>query len=258
MLAGVPAGGAAYVSYAQLAAVPQVTVHVTGDENFPDADRGPGVLITGVPLDELAHALGALPGSDLIDALCDDDYRAHYPATYIAAHHPILALTIEHQRAEAWAARTHARDPGPYLITHAHFVPGAKVLAHVERSQVPANVIRLNFSTTAATFGAIAPRGPTAHDVAVQQGFAIAKQNCLRCHYQGVYGGTKSGRDWTALSTWAREQPTFFANYVRDPQAFEPHAHMAANPEYDAATLAALVAYFRTFTSGASVVKTHP
>jgi mono/diheme cytochrome c family protein len=246
LLAGLPANTAAYVPYHELAALPQVTVHVTNDENFPAGGRG--VLVTGIPLDSLARALGALPDSDLIDALCTDDYRAHYPASYIAQHHPIFALLIDHQRPSAWAARTHLYDPGPYFLTHAHFVPIVNILAYSEQPQVPTNVIRLNFSTTAATYGAITPHGPSAQDPAVQQGFAIARQSCLRCHYQGAYGGTKSGRDWTALSTWAREQPDYFMRYVHNPQSVEPHAHMPPNPGYDHATLSALTAYFRTFT----------
>jgi cytochrome c1 len=80
------------------------------------------------------------------------------------------------------------------------------------------------------------------------QGFAIAKQNCLRCHYMGQYGGTKSGQSWQSLSTWAREQPKFFERYVHNPQALEPRSHMEGFPDYDAATLSALTAYFRTFT----------
>ena len=68
------------------------------------------------------------------------------------------------------------------------------------------------------------------------------------CHFMNGVGGTKSGRDWRSLGTWASEQPKFFERYVRDPQAVEPHAHMEGNPTYDAATLNALTAYFRTFS----------
>ncbi len=247
MLGGLARGGRGYVTYAELLTLPQVRVQVRNDENLPGPAQG--VMVQGISLQVLARALGALPGSDLVDALCTDDYRTHYSATYIAAHHPLLGLLIEHRRAADWAARTHQYDPGPYFITHAHFVPTSKVLAHQEQPQVPTNVIRLNFSTTAETYGAIAPRGPAAKDVAVQQGFVIARQNCLRCHNQGAYGGTKSGRDWMGLSTWAREQPGFFAGYVHGPQAFEEHAHMPAFAGYDRPTLAALTAYFRTFTA---------
>ena len=242
MLAGLSPGAHAYVSYAALRALPQVSVYLDHDENFAGYARG--LQATGVPLDVLAKALGTVPGSDLIDALCTDDYRAHYPASYIAAHHPLLALTIDREAPAVWAAHVHAEDPGPYFITHAHFVPAFHILAHVDEAQVPTNVIRLNFGSVAQTYGSLAPRGLHAQDAAVQQGFGIAKQNCLRCHFQGAYGGTKSGRSWSALSTWAREQPAYFAGYIHDPQAFEPHAHMPANPAYDKPTLAALTAYF--------------
>jgi cytochrome c1 len=36
---------------------------------------------------------------------------------------------------------------------------------------------------------------------------------------------------------------------VRNPQSKNPHAQMPGNPRYDDATLQALTAYFRTFTS---------
>jgi mono/diheme cytochrome c family protein len=157
-------------------------------------------------------------------------------------------LKIDGMLPAAWAAQANQEDPGPYFVVYEHFVPAFHVLAHADRPQLPANVIRVNFSTTSATFGAIAPRGRFAADSPERQGFAIAKQNCLRCHSQGPYGGTKSGLDWNALSTWAREQPTYFASYVHGPRGFEPHARMPGDPEYDAATLAALTAYFRTFT----------
>jgi hypothetical protein len=247
MVAGLPAGAVGYVSYADLSALPQITTTIQNDSNFVD-QVSKGVRITGIPLEQLAKALGALPTSDLIDALCTDRYRSHYPADYIAAHHPIFALKINGARPAQWAAKTHEYDPGPYFITHANFVPRDKFLAYQEQAQIPDNVMRLNFSTTAATYGPITPHGDFPPNSSVAQGFTIAKQNCLRCHFLNGVGGTKAGIDWRSLSTWAREQPQFFERYVHDPQAVEPHAHMEGSPTYDAATLHALTAYFRTFT----------
>ena len=251
MVQGVAANSAGYIRYADLARMPQVAAVIDDDQDYP----GVTMHASGVYLDTLAKAIGASPSSDLIDALCTDRYRSHYPADAIAAHHPILVLKIDGMRASAWAAHAHQYDPGPYLVLYERFVPAFHVLSHVDRPQLPTNVVRLNFSTTAATFGAIAPHGSFAPDSPEQQGFVIAKQNCLRCHSQGPYGGTKSGRTWTALSTWAREQPAFFAGYIHNPKATEPHAHMPANQEYDAATLAALTAYFRTFTAPTAAAK---
>jgi len=253
MLSGLPADTTGYIHYADLATLPQVTVIIHGgehgDENFSATNEAQAIRVTGVYLDTLAQALGAFRDSDLIDAPCSDGYRAHYPASYIALHHPILGLRIDHLLPAAWAARQHHEDLGPYFITHDDFRPAFKVLTHADQPQVPSNIVRLDFSTTASTFGAIAPRGHFPPDSPEEQGFAIAKQNCLRCHNQGPYGGIKSGRTWMMLSTWAREQPAYFSAYVHNPKAFEPNAKMPGNPTYDAATLAALTAYFRTFTA---------
>jgi len=251
MVQGLTAYSVRYIRYADLARLPQVAAVIDDDQDYP----GVTMHASGVYLDTLAKAVGALPSSDLTDALCTDRYRSHYPADAIAAHRPILVLKIDGMLPSAWAAHAHQYDPGPYLVVYEHFVPAFRVLSHVDRPQLPTNVVRLDFSTAAATFSAIAPHGSFAPDSPEQQGFAITKQNCLRCHSQGPYGGTKSGRTWTALSTWAREQPAFFAGYIRDPKATEPHAHMPGNPEYDAATLAALTAYFRTFAAQPSATK---
>jgi mono/diheme cytochrome c family protein len=249
MVAGLPAGATGYVRYSELASLPTITVTVRGDENFSELNQAAAVRVTGVYLQTVEQALGSFRDSDLIDATCSDGYRAHYPAEYITAHHPILALTINRMQLTDWALHNKRQDLGPYLITHDHFVPSFRVLAHAERPQVPTNVVRLNFSTEAATYGAIMPRGNHPPGSPEQQGFEIAKQNCLRCHNQGPYGGIKAGRTWMMLSTWAVEQPAYFSAYVHNPKTFEAHAKMPGNPEYDAATLAAITAYFRTFTA---------
>jgi len=247
MVAGLSAGAVGYASYAELVALPQITTTIQNDSNFADQPSR-GVRITGIRLEQLAKALGALPESDLIDALCTDRYRSHYPADYIAAHHPIFALKINGERPAQWAAKTHEYDPGPYFITHANFIPRDKFLTYLEQPQIPDNIMRLNFSTVAATYGPITPRGDFPPNSPVALGFLIAEQICLRCHFLNDVGGTKSGRDWRSLATLAREQPQFFERYVHDPQSVEPHAHMEGSPTYDDATLNALTAYFRTFT----------
>jgi hypothetical protein len=46
----------------------------------------------------------------------------------------------------------------------------------------------------------------------------------------------------------ASKSPGAFAAYIRDPSVSNPNAHMPANPQYDGATIAALTAYFQTFS----------
>jgi hypothetical protein len=55
---------------------------------------------------------------------------------------------------------------------------------------------------------------------------------------------------WPVLGALAKGSPDFFARYVRNPQAVNPRSRMAASPEYDDQTMAALEAYFSTFAAG--------
>ena len=57
----------------------------------------------------------------------------------------------------------------------------------------------------------------------------------------------KSGHPWLVLSAWAAASPQYFTDYVRHPQSRNPNAQMPGNPSYDDATIAALIAYFKTF-----------
>jgi mono/diheme cytochrome c family protein len=81
----------------------------------------------------------------------------------------------------------------------------------------------------------------------VLSGYAIARQNCFRCHGRTDEGGTKSGTSWEQVARIAADDPRHFDAYVRNPKALYPQSEMAPSPQYDAATLAALRAYFSLF-----------
>jgi mono/diheme cytochrome c family protein len=245
-LAGLPANSARYVTREDLLTLPQVSFTANGDANFTSPTR-----ISGVSLEELARQLAADPNADLMLAICDDQYRAYYSRTYIAAHHPVLALKINGQPPSGWPkdAEGHNRDIGPYLISQPDFTASFKILGYSEDPQIPWGVVRLEFRDEAKVFDTIAPRGPLAGDQQVQAGYGIAQQNCFRCHNMGVEGGQKAGHPWLVLSAWATAQPNYFAAYIHNPNEKNPNAQMPSFPEYDDATLRALIAYFRTFTA---------
>jgi mono/diheme cytochrome c family protein len=244
-LAGLPPGTNRYITRDTLLALPQVTYTVADDTNF----TGPTQL-SGVLLEELTRHLAAAPQSNLVVAVCDDLYRANYPSAYIAAHHPLLVLKINGQPPSGWPkdAEGHGLDMGPYMISHPKFMPSFRILAHSDEPQIPWGVVRLEFRNEKIVFGAIAPRGPHAGEPAVQAGYRIAQQNCFRCHNMGAEGGQKAAHPWLVLSAWAIASSEYFAAYVRNPQAKNPHAQMPGNPGYDDATVAALRSYFQTFS----------
>jgi mono/diheme cytochrome c family protein len=244
-LAGMPPESTRYVTREELLALPQVSFTVSGDTNFTFPTK-----IRGVQLEELARAFGASPASDMVVAICDDKYRANYPQSYMLAHHPVLVLEVNGKPPAGWPkdSEEHKFNMGPYMISNPKFQPSYKVLSHSDEAQIPWGVVRIEFREEKLVFGAIDPRGPHSQDHEVKDGFRIAQQNCFRCHNSGHEGGQKSGLSWEVLAAFAEASPQNFADYVRAPRSKNPQAQMPGNPQYDDETLAALAAYFRTFS----------
>ena len=241
----IPDGKPAFVSYHDLLQLPQVTFLAANDSNYTGPDR-----LGGVPLERVARALGI--DANMVLAICADGYHGNYPAAYLAAHHPVLVLTVNGKPPDAWPKTPEGTALGPYVIANPDFVPSFKVLSHSDEAQIPFEVVRLDFRHESDVLGPITPREKFAPDSPVMQGFQIAQQNCYRCHNMGAEGGQMASVPWPMLGAVAKSSPDFFAKYVRTPQAVNPHSRMAGSPGYDDQTIAALRAYFSTFAAGAS------
>ena len=241
-LTGVPKGETRFVAWSDLDALPQQTYTVSDDTNFVGT-----VKVSGIPLEKLAELLGAGAGAKMVIAIADDAYNAHYPAEYFHQHFPLLVLRINGEPPSKWPIGADGSAMGPYMVSHPTFQPAWQVLSHKDEAQIPWGVVRIDFRNEAEVYAPIAPRGATARDEVVQQGFTVARQNCFRCHSTGGEGGTKSNRSWEAIARRAVSDPKYFDTKVRDPKSVDPASQMAASPQYDDATLAALRAYFKTF-----------
>jgi cytochrome c2 len=237
-------GASQFVSYQSLLGLPQVSFTTSDDSNFV-----PPAHVSGVPLEELKGALA--PNADMVVAICADGYRTNYPPAYLSAHRPVLVLTVNGKAQEGWP-KIHegSGELGPYVIANPGFTPSFKVLSHSDEAQIPFQVVRLDFRNQREVFGAIAPHGSYAADSPVMQGYRIAQQNCYRCHNMGAEGGQMASIPWPVIGAFAKGNPDFFAKYVRNPQAVNPASRMAASPQYDDATIAALRVYFSTFAAG--------
>ncbi len=240
-VAGVAQGQKGFVRYAELSSLPQVSFTVQDDENF-----GHPVKLSGVSLDTLAAALG-VTGKKFIAANSNDGYEAHYSAEYRTQHHPFVVLRIDGQEPAHWPKGPDGENYGPYLISHASFAPAYHVLAQKDEAQIPYGVVELRFMDEAAVMKELLPPGGGAGPSPAMQGYRIVMQNCLRCHRNGDVGGTKSPFGWPQMALIAQGNPAAFGKYVVRPNSVNPEANMPANPEYDAATVAALTAYFRSF-----------
>jgi cytochrome c553 len=236
-------GTGQFISYQELLRFPQVSFTTSDDSNFPVPAR-----VSGVPLDKLMHLLG--PDADMVVAICADGYRSNYPASYLAAHHPVLVTTVDGKAQADWPKTHDGGELGPYVISNPRFIPSFKVLSHTDEAQIPFEVVRLEFRRESQVFGAIAPHGDFAPGSPVMDGYKIAQQNCYRCHNMGAEGGQMASIPWPVLGALAKTSPEFFLRYVRNPQALNPRSKMAGSPGYDDATMAALQAYFSTFAAG--------
>ena len=81
-------GNSHFVSYQDLLQLPQVSFTTSNDSNFPAPAQ-----VSGVRLEDIKQALHG--EGDMMVAICSDDYRTNYPASYVAAHHPVLVLKIK-------------------------------------------------------------------------------------------------------------------------------------------------------------------
>jgi cytochrome c2 len=238
--------GSQYISYQELLQLPQEKF-LSDDSNFPKPAH-----LSGVSLQDLKKLYGAQ--GDLVVALCQDGYRSNYSTAYLAAHHPVLVLTVDGKSQADWPKSEDENhvgvDMGPYLIADPGFKPSFKVLSHTDEAQIPFQVVKLEFRSEHQVFGAIAPHGSFAPRSPEEQGYRIAQQNCFRCHNSGAEGGQMAGITFTMIGMMAKSSPDFFAKYVRNPQALNAKSKMAGSPQYDDQTIAALRAYFTTFTTG--------
>jgi hypothetical protein len=240
---GAISGAGQFISYQDLLQLPQVSFMTSNDSNFPAPAQ-----VSGVALEQVRRLLGA--DADMVVAICKDGYRSNYPAYYVAAHHPVLVLTVNGKSQEGWPKAENGAELGPYVIANPSFTPSFKVLSHTDEAHIPFQVVRLDFRNESEVFGAIAPHGNFAPGSPVMDGYRIAQQNCYRCHNMGAEGGHMASLAWPVLAAMAKGSPEFFAKYVRNPQALNPHSKMAASPGYDDQTIAALRAYFVTFAPG--------
>jgi mono/diheme cytochrome c family protein len=244
-LQGVPQGETRFVSYEQLLSLPQESYTVAGDTNF-----GRTVQITGVAFDTLPKWLGAQKDATMVIAVCDDKYAAHYPASYVSAHHPLLVLKVDGKQPAHWPLSVDGLAMGPFMVSHPRFKPSFRVLSHEDEVQVPWGVVRIDLRREQAVYAPIEPHGSAAKDPDMQAGYAVARQNCFRCHSRFGEGGKKATVLWGDVAQKAVTDPKRFDAYVRFPKEINPQSKMAASPQYDDATLSALRRYFSNFAKG--------
>jgi hypothetical protein len=238
-LAGVPKGATRYLRYDDLLRLPQKTFTIADDNFHRPAE------ISGVALSDLEKMVGE--HADMIVAICYDSYESDYSPEYLEAHGPMLVLRVNGQLRDGWPKAPNGDELTPYVIANPAFRPAYKVLSHDDEEQIPYGVTRLEFRSGAHIYASILPPAALRDDRQVMDGYKIAREDCFRCHNAGEEGGTMGKKAWPQLGEDAVKDPERFRAIIHDPERVRHGSRMPGRPNYDRATLDALVAYFRTF-----------
>lgn len=238
-LSGLAQGQSRFARYADLAALPQVTYTVKDD---PDFDHP--VQLSGVSLDTLLAALNPPAGKkQLVAAVGADGYEGHYTAEHRAQHHPFLVLKIDGKEPSQWTHGPNGEVFAPYFVTYPQFKPLFHIMTQPDAPQLPTGVSKLILYDETSALASLRP--PAKAPASALQASRIIAVNCLRCHSNGKIGGTKSPFGWPQMALIAQGNPSAFGKYLVQPNRVNPEATMPPNPEFDAATVAAITAYFK-------------
>lgn len=239
-LPGLANGQSRFVRYADLAALPQINYTVKDDPDFDSP-----VQLSGVSLDTLLAALNFPAGKkQLLAAIGADGYEGHYTTEHRAQHRPFLVLKMDGKESAQWSHGPNGEIFAPYFVAYPQFKPLFHIMAQPDVAQLPTGVDKIVLYDETAALASLRP--PAKAPASAQLAYRIIAVNCLRCHSTGRIGGTKSPFGWPQMALIAEGNPSAFGKYLVQPNRVNPEATMPPNPEFDAATVAAITAYFKS------------
>jgi len=240
LFAGVPAGGAAYVSRATLLGVPGVA-----QLHEPPADSiAPGDL-TVLPLNRFLQALPVAGDADAIILVGADRWESVIPVAFINRVHPYLLLKYDGRiPAEGWPRFGPNEALAPYYCGESAklgpVVPTRMEYGEFDATQV-VEIRAINLAAHYAPFysAALAKLSPAA--VAGRKLF-IAE--CNNCH-QGpaMTGGNTSQRPLSLLEVHAALNTAYFRSFVRNPRQIYPQTVMPTHEYFTEEMMNQLIAF---------------
>lgn len=238
-IAGDGDGGARYLRWSELRALPTAQVGMDGE-----FVKGPQTL-TVVFLSDLWKALPVASGADTILASSGDGYAAVYTSEFISRYRPFLVLEINGKGPEKWPPPGMEFDPGPYVITvSADLAPAVALFRDVEHKK-PWGVTKIEVASYSERYGAIYSEKWGNLPPGAQDGRDIWVNSCASCHQGpgGIFGGTKAGKPFQVVAAYARFDRAYFMRYVRDPKSLVACAKMEPHPKYTDSELSNLISF---------------
>ena len=186
---------------------------------------------------------------------CRDGYQPTVPVARVLAHQAWLAF--ERPNAPAFAIHKfesgrHQDVPiGPFYLIWEN-VKDAQVRAEGDYGW-PYQLVGVELIRSRDRFPRMAP--PVSAPVQVQQGFALFRIHCSRCHTVNGEGGNVGPELNAAASPAGRRDPTWLRAWIADPERVAPGTRMEplnpALPDRDA-VIASIIAYLQAIAPPAS------
>ena len=238
-LAGFAAGEIRYARWADLAALPNSKLTLTGE--FVPGEQE----VTVVYLADLWAALPRRGDADTLLATCTDGYAAVFRTGFVDQYRPFLMLAINGRGPEHWPPPGLTFNPGPYVISvSSKVVPAVAELLDAGHKR-PWGVTTLEVTRHDESFAVFFKAPWTGLSSRAKAGRELWIDSCASCHQgpQSSFGGTKSNVPFEILAARAQYAPEVFKGYIRDPKAFVANAKMEPHPHYTDTQLAALRAF---------------
>ncbi len=232
-----------YYQYEQLLTLPLVTIKTAEDPNTKQP-----ATYTGVYLNALIQALQSSSDQTVLGANCYDGYQQYYDPEYNDKHHPIFLLKYDGKPPADWPKSEHNSAMGPYCVVHADFQPSEVIYGYTEAARIPFGIVSVELTSYAFSLGKFDSANRSNPEAVKGQKIAIG--SCVSCHNNGLAGGKMAQRPWQVLAANAVYNGDYFRQYVVNPQKFKPNVAMPPHPTFDASTLDALQAYFKTVLPG--------
>jgi cytochrome c2 len=238
-LGGVPPGETRFITWADLKALPTVTLKLTGE--FVPGEQS----VTALYLTDLWAALPHDKGADTLFATCSDGYASIYRREFMATYRPFVVLEINGDGPEKWPPAGLKFNPGPYVISvSSDLVPAVAKLLDAGHKR-PWGVAAIEVATFAERDKDAFAGKWAMLSARAQAGREIWINSCASCHHgpSAMFGGNKSDRPFEVLVAHAGYNRDYFKKYVRDPQSMIAGAKMEAHPHYTDEQLDELIAF---------------
>ncbi len=182
----------------------------------------------------------ALNGDDTLVLTASDGYAPTLSAQLLAKQQPMLVFAEADKPDFSFTPLQQGKgmlSPAPFYLVW----PGAGKAA--EQYAWPYQLVKIELIRFADRYAQVIPVNTASAQV--QQGFALFKQNCLKCHSINLQGGVLGPELNAPKNVTEYWQTHDLKAFIRDPESYRYQSKMPAFRHFSDADIDALLAYLQ-------------